>query len=107
MILLSQRIIENTPMVLKLHLKKWILFLISWVDYLALVDSNMATTIPLILGRLDDTITGKEGLLNQYKSARTLFVQESPEYRVYSFVIEFLYININELKRIKEDLELL
>ena len=58
-----------------------------------------------VISNLDNTITGKESLMAEYKNFQQ--VASTPEYMALHTSVEFLKINIAELQRIRDDLKLI
>lgn len=55
-----------------------------------------------VISNLDNTITGKESLMAEYKNFQQ--VASTPEYMALHASVEFLKINIRELQSIRDDL---
>lgn len=58
-----------------------------------------------VISNLDNTISGKEFLMAEYKKSQQ--VATTPEYMALHASIEFLKINITELQRIRDELKLI
>ena len=62
--------------------------------------------IQTVASNLRATIAGKEALLEEYKKASLIAVRnDTPDRKTIGAMAGFLSINIDELKRILEDLE--
>jgi len=60
-------------------------------------------TVTEILQNLDNTIAGKEGMLYDVQRERTMVGLRDGEGTVLQTIAQYLTINIDELKRIRED----
>jgi hypothetical protein len=62
--------------------------------------------IQTVKTNLEKTIAGKEALLEEYKKASLIAVRnDTPDRKTIAAMAGFLSINIDELKRILEDVE--